>query len=51
MSTLLVQQYLDERADLERVSGDRRESVVREPFKSLLKGWGRTRSLVSAREY
>lgn len=37
MSTLLVQQYLDERADLVRVSGDRRESVVREAFKSLLR--------------
>lgn len=46
MSTLLVQQYLNELADLKRVSGDRRESVVREAFKSLLKGWGRTRDLV-----
>ena len=35
MSTLLVQQYLNELADLKRVSGDRRESVVREAFKSL----------------
>lgn len=51
MSTLLVQQYLNELADLKRVSGDRRESVVREAFKSLLKGWGRARDLVFVPEY
>jgi hypothetical protein len=49
MSTLLVQQYLNELADLKRVSGDRRESVVREAFKTLLKGWGRARVLHQAR--
>ncbi|MBL8664639.1 MAG: hypothetical protein JNM29_17535, partial [Candidatus Odyssella sp.] len=51
MSTLLVQQYLNELADLKRVSGDRRESVVREAFKSLLKVWGRSRNLVFVPEY
>ena len=45
MSRILVEQYLNELADLERVAGTRRETVVRRAFKSLLKGRGRSRDL------
>ncbi len=41
MSQLLIQQYLNQLAMLRKVSGTRRESVVREAFKDLLKGMGR----------
>ncbi len=39
MSQLLIQQYLNQLATLKKVSGSTRESVVREAFKDLLKGW------------
>lgn len=45
MSRQLINEY---RADLDRlrqVSGSRRESVVREPFKDLLKRWGKSQDL------
>ncbi|WP_395627942.1 type ISP restriction/modification enzyme [Sphingorhabdus sp.] len=45
MSRQLINEY---RADLDRlrqVSGSRRESVVREPFKELLKRWGKSQDL------
>lgn len=45
MSRQLINEY---RADLDRlrsVSGNRRESVLREAFKDLLKRWGRSRDL------
>lgn len=45
MSRQLINEY---RADLDRlrtVSGSRRESVLREAFKDLLKRWGRTHNL------
>ena len=45
MSRQLIDEY---RADLDRlraVSGSRRESVLREAFKDLLKRWGRTHDL------
>ena len=51
MSQILVQQYLNELSDLRRVSGTTRETVVREAFKSLLKGWGRSRDLIFVPEY
>ena len=41
MSQLLIQSYLNRLADLRKVSGTQRESVVREAFKDLLKGWAR----------
>lgn len=44
MSTLLVQQYLNELADPKRVSGTSREEVVREAFKTLIKNRGRSRT-------
>ena len=51
MSQLLIQQYLNELQDLRRVSGTHRESVVREAFKDLLKGWGRAHDLIFVPEY
>ncbi len=45
MSRVLIQHYLNHLADLRRVSGTHRESVVREAFKDLLKGWARPHDL------
>jgi len=42
MSQVLIQQYLNNLRDLRKVSGTTRESVVREAFKDLLKGWARS---------
>ena len=43
MSQILIQQYLNQLQDLRTVSGTHRESVEREAFKDLLKGWARAR--------
>jgi len=51
MSQLLIQQYLNQLAALKRVSGTTRESVVREAFKDLLKGWARTHDLIFVPEH
>jgi hypothetical protein len=51
LSQILIQQYLNELRDLRRVSGTNRESVVREAFKDLLKGWGRNHDLIFVPEY
>ena len=51
MSQLLIQQYLNQLASLKKVSGTSRESVVREAFKDLLKGWARSHDLVFVPEY
>ena len=51
MSDVLIQQYLNNLQDLRKVSGTNRESVVREAFKDLLKGWGRQHDLVFVPEY
>ncbi len=51
MSQLLIQQYLNQLASLKKVSGTCRESVVREAFKDLLKGWARSHDLVFVPEY
>ena len=42
MSQLLINEYLNELETLKRVSGTNRESVVREAFKDLLRGWARS---------
>ena len=47
----LIQQYLNELQDLRRVAGTTRELVVREAFKDLLKGWGRSHDLIFVPEY
>jgi hypothetical protein len=51
MSQVLIQQYLNQRQDLRKVSGTHRESVIREAFKDLLKGWARSRDLTFVPEY
>jgi predicted helicase len=51
VSQILIQQYLNELQDLRRVAGTTRESVVREAFKDLLKGWGRAHDLIFVPEY
>ena len=51
MSQLLIQQYLNQLAMLQKVSGTHRESVVREAFKDLLKGWARAHDLIFVPEY
>jgi hypothetical protein len=51
MSQVLINQYLAELDRLKKVGGTHRESVVREAFKDLLKGWGRQHDLVFIPEY
>lgn len=51
MSQLLIQQYLNQLQDLRKVAGTHRESVVREAFKDLLKGWARAHDLIFVPEY
>ncbi len=51
MSQLLIQQYLNQLATLKKVSGTQRESVVREAFNDLMKGWAKAHDLVFIPEY
>ena len=51
MSQILIQQYLNQLQNLRKVSGTHRESVVREAFKDLLKGWARAHDLTFVPEY
>ena len=51
MSQLLINHYLAELDRLKKVGGTHRESVVREAFKDLLKGWGKQHDLVFIPEY
>ena len=51
MSQLLINQYLGELDRIRKASGSTRESVLREAFKDLLKGWGRQHDLVFVPEY
>jgi predicted helicase len=51
MSQQLISRYLNDLSDLRRVSGEVRESVVREAFKTLLKDWGRSKKLIFVPEY
>lgn len=51
MSQLLIQQYLNQLSDLRKLSGTHRESVVREAFKDLLKGYAHSHDLVFIPEY
>ena len=41
MSQILINRYLAQLDVLKKVGGTHRESVVREAFKDLLKGWGK----------
>jgi hypothetical protein len=51
MSQVLIQQYLNQLQDLRRVSGTHRESVVREAFKDLLKGYAGQHDVVFIPDY
>jgi hypothetical protein len=51
MSQSLIQNYLKQLAKLRQVSGTNRESVVREAFKDLFKGWSRAHDLTFVAEY
>jgi hypothetical protein len=51
LSQTLIGNYLSDLAQLRQVSGSRRESVLREAFKDLLKAWGRQHDLVFEPEY
>ncbi len=51
MSRLLINQYLADLSRLKQVSGTHRESVVREAFKDLLKGYARSHDLVFVPEF
>ncbi len=47
----MIGNYVSELALLRQVSGSRRESVLREAFKDLLKAWGRPHDWVFVPEY
>ena len=51
MSQLLINQFLGNLDRLRTVSGGTRETIVREAFKDLLKGWARQHELVFVAEY
>ena len=51
MSQVLIHEYLAELDRLKKASGSTRETIVREAFKDLLKGWGRAQDLVFVAEY
>lgn len=51
MSKLLISHYLNDLSRLKQVSGTHRESVVREAFKDLLKGYARSHDLVFVPEF
>ncbi len=51
MSRQLINEYRGELDRLRAVSGSRRESVLREAFKDLLKRWGRARDLLFISEH
>ncbi|MBA3774606.1 MAG: N-6 DNA methylase [Ramlibacter sp.] len=51
MSQLLINDYLKHLDVIKKVSGSRRETIVREAFKDLLKSWGRQHDLVFLAEY
>jgi predicted helicase len=51
MSKLLIGQYFNQLAQLRKISGVSRESVIREAFKDLLKAWGRTLDLTFVPEH
>jgi len=51
MSQILINQYLADLDRLKKIGGTHRESVVREAFKDLLKGWGKQHDLQFIPEY
>lgn len=51
MSQQLINDYLAQLDLIRKVSGSTRETTVREPFKDLLRAWGKQHGLVFAAEY
>ncbi|MEQ1556123.1 MAG: DNA methyltransferase, partial [Gallionella sp.] len=51
MSQLLINDYLKQLDLIKKISGSRRETIVREAFKDLLKAWGKQQALVFIAEY
>jgi len=51
MSQVLITKYLAELDRIKKVGGMHRETIVREAFKDLLKGWGKQHDLVFLAEY
>lgn len=51
MSKVLIGQYLNELSRLRQVSGTHRESMVRQAFKDLRKGYARRRCRTFVAEY
>ena len=51
MSQLLINDYLKQLDLIKKISGSKRETIVREAFKDLLKAWGKQHSLVFLAEY
>ena len=51
MSRQLITEYRSELDRIHAASGSKRESVVREAFKDLLKRWGRSRDLIVLAEH
>ena len=51
MSQILINDYLRQLDIIKKVSGSRRETIVREAFKDLLKAWGKQQDLTFIAEY
>ena len=51
MSQILINDYLKQLDIIKKVSGSKRETIVREAFKDLLKAWGKQQSLTFIAEY
>ena len=51
MSQILINDYLKQLDIIKKVSGSKRETIVREAFKDLLKAWGKQHSLTFIAEY
>ncbi len=51
MSQILINDYLKQLDIIKKVSGSRRETIVREAFKDLLKAWGKQHELTFIAEY
>jgi predicted helicase len=51
MSKLLINGYLNQLDILKKVSGSKRETIIREAFKDLLKAWGKQHDLIFLAEF
>ena len=51
MSQILINEYLKQLDIIKKVSGSKRETIVREAFKDLLKAWGKQQDLTFIAEY